>query len=79
MTDTSEIAVARVLSHNVEKNFFILTDAKERFFCGGRFFPEGLTEYQLVSFIPKPPNPGRGKLREVREVLFRSTGEKIPQ
>lgn len=70
MADAPEIVVARLLCHNVEKNFFVLTDAKERFFCGGRFFPQGLAENQLVSFIPKPPTRGRGKLREVKEVLF---------
>ena len=69
MNDTPpEICTARLLNHNAEKGFLILTDGKERFFCGGRHFPNGLDASQLVSFTVQTSR--KGKLREVKEVLF---------
>ena len=78
MNDTPpEICTARLLNHNAEKGFLILTDGKERFFCGGRHFPSGLSPDQFVSFTVKLASEGKGRLREVLEVLFQRSEENI--
>ena len=73
MTDTPEIFVARLLSSKADRNFYILSDGKERFFCGGRHFPNGLSPDELVSFTVQQSR--KGKLREVKEILFQRVGE----
>jgi hypothetical protein len=70
--NTPEIVTARLLSRDAGNQFFILSDGRERFLCGSRHFPDGLSENQLVSFIPKRPAPGRGRLREVAQVVFQN-------
>ena len=67
-TDTPEIVVARLLSSKADRNFYILSDGKERFFCGGRHFPNGLSPDELVSVTVQDSR--KGKLREVKEVIF---------
>jgi hypothetical protein len=50
MTQLPELFTARLLSHNAEKSFYILSDGKRLFFAGGRHFSNGLNTDVLVTF-----------------------------
>jgi hypothetical protein len=67
-----EIFTGRLLSHNTEKGFFILSDGKQRFFCDARLFSVALQPDDLVSFTTKPPNPGT-KFPRVDKIVFSPT------
>jgi len=68
MTQLPELFTARLLSHNAEKGFYILSDGKRRFFAGGRHFPNGLNTDALVTFTIQAVQ--KGKLPEVGKVIF---------
>lgn len=69
MTDLPELHTARLVSHNREKRFFILSDGRQRFFASERFFPNGIKENELISFTVRPPGKGQ-KFPAVASVVF---------
>ncbi len=71
-----ESHTARLVSHNAEKRFFILSDGRQRFFASERFFPHGLKENELVTFTVRPPGRGQ-KFPAVTQVFFELESEKI--
>jgi hypothetical protein len=75
MTDLPELHTARMLRHDAERRFYILSDGRQRFFASERFFPNGIKENELVTFTTRQPAKGQ-KFPAVASVVFEPELEK---
>jgi hypothetical protein len=66
---TEEIFVGRLLIHNPEKKFYILSDGEKRFYAPERLFPSGLERDKLISFTAYPLRPGN-KFPCIKKLVF---------